>query len=60
MRGRYDAHSALRGRAGAFDTGREMVWLKACVKSVAKRRGAQKTIVALAPRLPVIMHRICF
>lgn len=33
-------------------------WLKAWAMNVAKRRGLQKAIVALARRLAVIMHRI--
>lgn len=33
-------------------------WLKACAMNVAKRRGRQKAIVALARRLAVIMHRM--
>ncbi len=33
-------------------------WLKAWAMSVAKRRGRQKAIVALARRLAVIMHRM--
>jgi len=33
-------------------------WLKAWAMSIAKRRGQQKAIVALARRLAVIMHRM--
>ncbi len=33
-------------------------WLKAWARNTAKRRGPQKAIVALARRLPVIMHRM--
>jgi transposase len=33
-------------------------WLKAWAMSVAKRRGRQKAVVALARRLAVIMHRL--
>jgi hypothetical protein len=33
-------------------------WLKAWAIQVARRRGMKKTIVALARRLAVIMHRI--
>jgi transposase len=33
-------------------------WLKAWAMNVAKRRGKQKAIVALARRLAVIMHRM--
>ena len=33
-------------------------WLKAWAMNVAKRRGLQRAIVALARRLAVIMHRI--
>lgn len=33
-------------------------WLKAWAMNVAKRRGMQKAVVALARRLAVIMHRI--
>jgi transposase len=33
-------------------------WLKAWAMSIAKRRGRQKAIVALARRLAVIMHRM--
>ena len=35
-----------------------MVPLKAWAMSVAKRRGKQKAIIALARRLAVIMHRM--
>jgi transposase len=34
------------------------LWLKAWAMSIAKRRGQQKAIVALAGRLAVIMHRM--
>lgn len=33
-------------------------WLEAWAMNVAKRRGQQKAIVALARRLAVIMHRM--
>src|ERR1700680_1957796 len=33
-------------------------WLKAWAMNIAKRRGQKKAIVALARRLPVIMHRM--
>ena len=33
-------------------------WLKAWAMNIAKRRGRQKAIVALARRLAVIMHRM--
>ncbi len=33
-------------------------WLKAWAVSVARRRGLQKAIVALARRLAAIMHRL--
>ena len=33
-------------------------WLKAWTMNIAKRRGRQKAIVALARRLAVIMHRM--
>ena len=33
-------------------------WLKAWAMNVAKRRGKQKAIVALARRLAVVMHRM--
>lgn len=33
-------------------------WLKTWAMNVAKRRGPQKAVVALARRLSVIMHRI--
>ena len=33
-------------------------WLKAWAMNIAKRRGKQKAIVALARRLAVIMHRM--
>lgn len=33
-------------------------WLKAWAMTIAKRRGKQKAIVALARRLAVIMHRM--
>jgi hypothetical protein len=33
-------------------------WLKAWAMNVAKRRGLQRAIVALARRLAVVMHRI--
>lgn len=34
------------------------LWLKAWAMNIAKRRGKQKAIVALARRLAVIMHRM--
>jgi transposase len=37
---------------------RKWPWLRAWAMNVAKRRGRQKAIVALARRLAVIMHRI--
>jgi transposase len=37
---------------------RKWCWLKAWAMSVARRRGHQKAIVALARRLGVIMHRM--
>jgi ABC-type protease/lipase transport system fused ATPase/permease subunit len=37
---------------------RKWSWLKAWAMNIAKRRGHQKAIVALARRLAVIMHRI--
>jgi hypothetical protein len=33
-------------------------WLKAWAMNIAKRRGRQKAIVALARRLAVVMHRM--
>ena len=33
-------------------------WLKAWAMAIAKRRGQQRAIVALARRLAVIMHRM--
>jgi transposase len=33
-------------------------WLKAWAMNIARRRGLQKAIVALARRLAVIMHRM--
>ncbi|MHC2357636.1 transposase [Sinorhizobium meliloti] len=33
-------------------------WLKAWAMNIAKRRGRQKAVVALARRLAVIMHRM--
>ncbi len=38
--------------------GKKWSWLKAWAMNVAKRRGRQKAIVALARRLAVIMHRM--
>jgi transposase len=37
---------------------RKWSWLKAWAMQIARRRGKKKAIVALAPRLAVIMHRI--
>lgn len=37
---------------------RKWSWLKAWAMNIAKRRGHQKAIVALARRLAVIMHRM--
>jgi len=37
---------------------RKWSWLKAWAMNVAKRRGRQKAVVALARRLAVIMHRM--
>jgi len=33
-------------------------WLKAWAMNIAKRRGRQKAIVALARRMAIIMHRM--
>jgi hypothetical protein len=33
-------------------------WLKAWAMNIAKRRGRKKAKVALARRLPVVMHRM--
>ncbi len=33
-------------------------WLKVCAMNVARRRGLQKSIVALVRRLAVIIHRL--
>lgn len=48
----YDAAQVLLNRVAKWS------WLKAWAMSVAKRRGLQKAIVALARRLAVIMHRM--
>jgi transposase len=48
----YEAAQVLLTRAARWS------WLKAWAMNVAKRRGAQKAIVALARRLAVIMHRM--
>ncbi|ESZ18763.1 hypothetical protein X734_32880 [Mesorhizobium sp. L2C084A000] len=54
----HDANAALRGRADPADAGDEMVLAKTWATNVAKRRGKQKAVVALARRSVVIMHRI--
>ncbi|MDX0061330.1 IS110 family transposase [Sinorhizobium meliloti] len=48
----YDAAQVLLNRVAKWS------WLKAWAMSVAKRRGLQKAMVALARRLAVIMHRM--
>ncbi|KXF77858.1 transposase [Paramesorhizobium deserti] len=48
----YEAAQVLLTRVAKWS------WLKAWAMNVAKRRGAQKAIVALARRLAVIMHRM--
>ncbi|MHB1102376.1 MAG: IS110 family RNA-guided transposase [Devosia sp.] len=48
----YEAAQSLLTRV------RKWSWLKAWAMNVAKRRGLQKAIVALARRLSVIMHRM--
>jgi transposase len=48
----YEAAQVMLTRAQAWS------WLKAWAMSIAKRRGLQKAIVALARRLAVIMHRM--
>lgn len=48
----YEAAQVLLMRVAKWS------WLKAWAMNVAKRRGAQKAIVALARRLAVILHRI--
>jgi transposase len=48
----YEAAQVLLMRVAKWS------WLKAWAMNVAKRRGAQNAIVALARRLAVILHRI--
>jgi transposase len=48
----YEAAQSLLTRVQKWS------WLKAWAMTVAKRRGLQKAIVALARRLSVIMHRM--
>lgn len=48
----YEAAQAMLTRVQKWS------WLKAWAMNVAKRRGLQKAIVALARRLSVIMHRM--
>ncbi|SFU22761.1 transposase [Mesorhizobium sp. YR577] len=48
----YEAAQVMLSRV------RKWSWLKAWAMNVAKRRGRQKAIVALARRLAVIMHRM--
>ena len=48
----YEAAQSLLTRVQKWS------WLKAWAMNVAKRRGLQKAIVALARRLSVIMHRM--
>lgn len=48
----YEAAKVLLTRVAKWS------WLKAWAMSVAKRRGAQKAIIAVARRLAVIMHRM--
>jgi transposase len=48
----YEAAQVLLNRVKKWS------WLKAWAMNVAKRRGRQKAIVALARRLAVIMHRM--
>ena len=54
------SHAALPGVVLLFLLTRvqKWSWLKAWAMNVAKRRGLQKAIVALARRLSVIMHRM--
>jgi transposase len=47
----YEAAQALLNNVKKWS------WLRAWAMNVAKRRGRQKAIVALARRLAVIMHR---
>ena len=48
----YEAASIMLLRSAKWS------WLKAWAMKIARRRGLKKAIVALAPRLAVIMHRI--
>ena len=48
----YEAGQSLLTRV------QKCLWVKAWAMNVAKRRGLQKAIVALARRLSVIMHRM--
>lgn len=48
----YEAAQVMLSRVNKWS------WLKAWAMNVAKRRGRQKAIVALARRLAVIMHRM--
>ena len=48
----YEAAQVMLTRAQKWS------WLKAWAMGIAKRRGQQRAIVALARRLAVIMHRM--
>ena len=48
----YEAAQVLLSRVKKWS------WLKAWAMKIAKRRGRQKAIVALARRLAVVMHRM--
>jgi transposase len=48
----YDAAQVLLANVKKWS------WLKAWAMNIAKRRGRQKAVVALARRLAVIMHRM--
>jgi transposase len=48
----YEAAQVLLSRVKKWS------WLKAWAMNIAKRRGRQKAIVALARRLAVVMHRM--
>jgi len=44
--------------AGSLTHGRQWSWLKAWGIQVAQRRGMRRAIVAVARRLPVVLHRM--
>ena len=57
-RRRHVAHLLYEGAQSVMKRSVKWSWLKAWAMNIAKRRGIKKSIIALARRMAVIMHRL--